>query len=70
MSDRKNNKAGRPKGIQKEASLHIMISKEMKNEYQKCVNLIGSNISVKTCELISDFINKSKGGKLNENNVK
>ena len=51
-----NKKIGRPKGIKKDDRLHIMISSDLKKKFQKKVEQEGSNISVKTCELISKYI--------------
>ena len=50
------NKRGRPKGIKKDERLHVMISSDLKEKFQKKVEQEGSNISVKTCELISKYI--------------
>ena len=52
------NKRGRPKGIKKDNRLNIMISSNLKDEYQKILDLECSNISVKTCELISEYISR------------
>ncbi len=54
------NKVGRPRGKNKDTRLNIMISSDLKKEFQEIVNKNGSNISVKTCELIIDYINKQK----------
>ncbi len=51
---------GRPKGKNKDDRLHIMISSSTKQEFQQIVKNDGSNISVKICELISEYIKKSK----------
>lgn len=53
-------KIGRPKGKNKDARLNIMISSELKNEFQELVSKNGSNISVKICELIVDYIKEQK----------
>lgn len=53
-------KRGRPKGIKKDERLHVMIPRKLKEEYQKKLEKEGSNISVKTCELISEYIEKQK----------
>lgn len=53
-------KVGRPKGKNKDTRLNIMISSELKNEFQKLVQQKGSNISVKTCELIVNYIQSQK----------
>lgn len=58
-------KRGRPKGIKKDNRLNIMISSNLKNEYQKILDLECSNISVKTCELISEYIKKHSDVKEN-----
>lgn len=55
-----NKKIGRPKGKNKDTRLNIMISSDLKNEFQKIVTKNGSNISVKTCELIVNYINEQK----------
>lgn len=51
-----NKKRGRPKGIKKNERLHVMISSDLKEKFQKKVEQEGSNISVKICELISKYI--------------
>ena len=56
-------KVGRPKGKNKDTRLNIMISSDLKNEFQKIVSQNGSNISVKTCELIINYIKEQKGEK-------
>jgi len=53
-------KAGRPKGKNKDTRLNIMISSDLKNEFQNIVSKNGSNISVKVCELIVNYIKKQK----------
>lgn len=60
-------KAGRPKGKNKDTRLNIMISSDLKQKFQEIVTQNGSNISVKTCELIVDYIKKQKEEK-NESN--
>lgn len=60
-------KPGRPKGKNKDSRLNIMISSNLKNEFQRLVTENGSNISVKTCELIVNYINSFKEGN-NEHN--
>lgn len=52
----KVRKKGRPKGVKKDDRLHVMISSELKEKFQKKVEKEGSNISVKTCELIAKYI--------------
>ena len=54
------NKPGRPKGKTKDNRLNIMIPSEIKKEFQTITKKNGSNISVKTCELIVEYINKNK----------
>lgn len=54
------NKRGRPKGKFKDNRLNIMIPTSVKNEFQLVAQKQGTNISVKTCELIIDYINKNK----------
>lgn len=53
-------KVGRPKGKNKDTRLNIMISSELKNEFQKIVIENGSNVSVKICELIVNYIKEQK----------
>lgn len=53
-------KVGRPKGKNKDTRLNIMISSDLKNEFQKIVLKNGSNISVKICELIVNYIKEHK----------
>jgi len=53
-------KVGRPKGKNKDTRLNIMISSDLKNEFQKIVSQKGSNVSVKICELIVNYIKKQK----------
>lgn len=53
-------KRGRPKGIKKDERLYVMIPSKLKEKYQKKLEEEGSNISVKTCELISKYIEKQK----------
>ncbi|MDO5555687.1 MAG: hypothetical protein Q4G09_03255 [Clostridia bacterium] len=53
-------KIGRPKGKNKDTRLNIMISSELKNEFQEIVLKNGSNISVKICELIVNYIKEHK----------
>lgn len=57
------NKVGRPKGKRKDTRLNIMISSELKKEFQEIANKNGSNVSVKTCELIVNYIKEQKGEK-------
>ena len=54
-------KVGRPKGKNKDTRLNIMISSKLKNEFQDIVTKNGSNISVKICELIVNYIKEQKG---------
>lgn len=56
----KNKRPGRPKGKTKDNRLNIMIPTSVKKEFQLVTERNGSNISVKTCELIIDYINKNK----------
>lgn len=56
-------KVGRPKGKNKDTRLNIMISSDLKNEFQKIVSQNGSNISVKVCELIINYIKEQKEDK-------
>lgn len=51
-------KRGRPKGIKKNERLHIMISSDLKSRFQNAVDIDGTNISVKTCELIMEYVKK------------
>lgn len=63
----KKNKPGRPKGKNKDNRLNVMIPTSVKNEFQTITKKNGSNISVKTCELIVDYINKNKEYTKDEN---
>ena len=63
----KKNSPGSPKGKSKDNRLNIMIPTSIKNEFQTITKKNGSNISVKTCELIVDYINKNKECIKNEN---
>ncbi|MCI8965152.1 MAG: hypothetical protein HFJ43_02185 [Clostridia bacterium] len=56
-------KRGRPKGIKKDERLHIVISGVLKQRYQEILSQECSNISVKTCELISNFVNEYEKNK-------
>lgn len=58
-----NKKKGRPKGIKKDERLHIVISGVLKQKYQEILSQECSNISVKTCELISNFVNEYEKNK-------
>ena len=49
-------KRGRPKGVKKNERLHVMISGELKKRFQSAVDIDGTNISVKTCELITEYV--------------
>lgn len=51
-------KKGRPKGIKKNERLHVMISSDLKERYQNAVDIDSTNISVKTCELIMEYVKK------------
>ncbi len=51
-------KRGRPKGIKKNERLHVMISSDLKERYQNAVDIDSTNISVKTCELIMEYVKK------------
>ena len=51
-------KRGRPKGIKKNERLHVMISSDLKERYQNAVDTDSTNISVKTCELIMEYVKK------------
>lgn len=62
------NSPGRPKGKTKDNRLNVMIPTNIKNEFQTIAKKNGSNISVKTCELIVDYINKNKECSKNERN--
>ena len=53
-----NKKRGRPKGIKKSERLHVMISNDLKDRYQKAVDCECTNISVKKCELILEYLKK------------
>lgn len=53
-----NKKRGRPKGIKKSERLHVIISNDLKKRYQKVVDFECTNISVKTCELILEYVKK------------
>lgn len=64
---KKKGLPGRPKGKNKDNRLNIMIPTSVKNEFQTITRKNGSNISVKTCELIVDYINKNKEYKKDEN---
>ncbi len=58
---------GRPKGIKKDERLYVAISSDLKNRFQNAVDMDESNISVKTCELILDYVReKEKHKKGNE----
>lgn len=59
-------KAGRPKGKNKNARLNIMIEEKIKSEYKNIAQKNGTNISVKTCELIVKYINENKEAQNNE----
>lgn len=59
---------GRPKGRNKNARLNIMIEDKIKNEYKNIAKKNGTNISVKTCELIVKYINENKEVQKNECN--
>ena len=37
-----------------------MISSDLKNRYQNAVDMDGTNISVKTCELIMEYVKKTE----------
>lgn len=54
------SKKGRPRGRKKDERLNILISSDMKNEFKQIVEESGSNISVKTCELISKYVKEQK----------
>ena len=58
---KKSKNVGRPKGKNKDSRLNIMISSELKNEFQQLVKDNGSNTSVKICELIVNYIKDQKG---------
>lgn len=61
-------KTGRPKGKNKNARLNIMIEDKIKSEYKDIAQKNGTNISVKTCELIVKYINENKEVQNNEHN--
>ncbi|MDD2377187.1 MAG: antitoxin [Clostridia bacterium] len=52
---------GRPQGKNKDQRLNIMINSKMKDEFKRVAEANGSNVSVKICELISDYLKKNKG---------
>jgi hypothetical protein len=52
---------GRPKGKNKDQRLNVSISAKMKEEFRRITECNGTNISVKTCELISNYISMNKG---------
>lgn len=56
--ERGEKKRGRPRGIKKDERLHVMISGKLKERFQRAVELDGTNISVKTCELIMEYVKK------------
>lgn len=60
------NSPGRPK--EKTKNNNVMIPTNIKNEFQTIAKKNDSNISVKTCELIVDYINKNKECNKNERN--
>ena len=63
----KKSMPGRPKGKNKDNRLNIIIPTSVKNEFQAITKKNGSNISVKTRELIVDYINKNKEYMKDEN---
>lgn len=62
------NSPGRPKEKTKDNRLNVIIPTNIKNEFQTIAKKNDSNISVKTCELIVDYINKNKECNKNERN--
>ena len=60
------NPRGRPKGIKKDDRLYVMISSDLKSRFQNAVDMDESNISVKTCELILEYVRKSERSKKEE----
>ncbi len=56
----KAKKSGRPKGKIKDERLNVLIPSLLKKEYREIVEQNGSNISVKTCELISEYLKKQR----------
>ena len=57
-----NKKRGRPKGIKKDKRLYVMISSDLKERYQKAVDSEYTNISVKTCDLVLEYVKKVEKG--------
>ena len=51
---------GRPKGKKKDERLYIMIPSRTKEKYQKLLEEQGTNVSVKTLELIIEYIKKNE----------
>ena len=51
---------GRPKGRKKDERLYIMIPNKTKEKYQKLLEDQGTNVSVKTLELIIEYIKKNE----------
>ena len=56
----KAKKSGRPKGKIKDERLNVLIPSLLKKEYREIVEQNGSNISVKTCEFISEYLKKQR----------
>ena len=57
------NPRGRPRGIKKDDRLYVVISSDLKNRFQNAVEFDETNISVKTCELILDYVRKTERSK-------
>lgn len=53
-------KPGRPKGKNKDTRLYILIPSKIKEDFKTITKNKGTNISVKTCELIIEYIEKNK----------
>ncbi len=51
-------KAGRPKGRKKSAKIEVMIEPQKREEFKHIAESTGTNISVKTRELIIEYIQK------------
>lgn len=56
--EKKNRR--RPKGKKKDERLYIMIPSKTKEKYQKLLEEQGTNVSVKTLELIIEYIKKNE----------
>jgi len=51
---------GRPNIKNKTDRLQIMINPKMKDEFKKVTESKGSNVSVKICELIADYLENNR----------